>query len=71
IAAISGFVSTVLFSYLVILPLILDLSIKIIKLLSAIFMCSEARTREITIYDLRTLLSFLFLSFLYVSLQNT
>lgn len=48
IAAISGFVSTVLFSYLVILPLILDLSIKIIKLLSAIFMCSEARHKEMT-----------------------
>ncbi|MFK5276518.1 radical SAM protein [Lactococcus lactis] len=48
IAAISGFVSTVLFSYLVILPLILDLSIKIIKLLSAIFMCSEAIHKEMT-----------------------
>ena len=40
IAAISGFVSTVLFSYLVILPLILDLSIKIIK--------SEAIHKEMT-----------------------
>ncbi|MDV4192970.1 MFS transporter [Lactococcus lactis subsp. lactis] len=44
IAAVSGFFSTILFSYLVILPLILDILIKIIKLLLTFFIPSEERT---------------------------
>ncbi|WP_143468414.1 MFS transporter, partial [Lactococcus cremoris] len=51
IAAVSGFFSTVLFSYLVILPLILDILIKIIKLLLTFFIPSEERTSHKRIED--------------------